>query len=1022
MHTINSKSPKEYFSLLESFKKVNKKRPGIDTSLETSQRSSVLVYEYSGGTYGTNHLVILGTDSEDIVAYFARYSPEIYDMLKTCLRQGSLLLDVEKLKAWRPEGRDTGMDVEALLEAVSTVSIFPKKTIDCSEAETVSIVLCGGKGTRMQSKDMHKVCFPIAGRPTINRLLDQLESMGIHNHILVVGDKGRQVVEEVTEIRDNVTFVYQINQNGTGNAAKQAAYLLAAQHFKGNILVVPGDKVLEGSALKRLLEESRNKSADLAVMTADRKYWPDSGSIVTDPHGNPIDIVEKPEIQKMMLSQRLLELAKNRKKVSSQKLLKEILRDIPSTEKARIMFPELLEHLDQYSYISGEDLIQIIPETMTFYTLTTGGKKLIYHGEELERFTTISNAAVYLFTSDTFYKSIFKITSDNAQNEEYLTDVVRILSSDNKKEWKIISVEVKDYHEVMAFNNPEELLKIEDYYNRKESHENSCQHFTIKEQISAVRSVEEWLRLFEAFAPYIRRLFTDIYGDNEDIIAERHDAYIQALRKFIRVYGKNSHVVIARSPGRINLMGRHIEHRGGYTNYITINREMLLIAGMREDDVIDIHNVDAKSFRPRHFSIGDEISRLPWDEWLTMINSDTVLDMIRSSHGDWSNYFKAAALRLQEKCKSHILQGFNGVLSGRIPLAAGLSSSSAVVVSAVEAMTYINNLSFVPKEFVDLCGEGEWFVGTRGGSGDHAAMKFGEKNNILHMGFYDVRVEDVIPFPAGYRLVVLQSHQYARKSDDAMQIFNEKVATYEIAHEIIKYLYPQFKERLVYFRDINVENLELKPYEIYDILLSIPERITRDELLAILDNDAAERMNRIFSSHNEPDGGYHVRSVALYGLAEIGRAREFARLAKRGNIEEAALLMNISHDGDRVTRLDKHGNRVPYNNEAADNYIRALHKSLEKGDGSANLHLQPGGYGCSTAIIDEMVDTASGIKGVLGAQLSGAGLGGCIMALVKDEYLDRFTTHMIEHFYKKHDLPSRIFLTTPIAGSGIVTL
>ncbi|GAG42722.1 unnamed protein product, partial [marine sediment metagenome] len=223
--------------------------------------------------------------------------------------------------------------------------------------------------------------------------------------------------------------------------------------------------------------------------------------------------------------------------------------------------------------------------------------------------------------------------SDNAQNEEYLTDVVRILSGDNKKEWKITSVQVKDYHEVMAFNNPEELLKIEDYYNRKESRENSCQHFTIKEQISAVRPVEEWLRLFEAFAPDIRRLFTDIYGDNEDIIAERHDAYIQALRKFIRVYGKNSHVVIARSPGRINLMGRHIEHRGGYTNYITINREMLLIAGIREDDVIDIHNIDAKSFRPRHFSIGDEISRLPWDEWLTMINSDTVLDMIRSSHG-----------------------------------------------------------------------------------------------------------------------------------------------------------------------------------------------------------------------------------------------------------------------------------------------------------------------------------------------------------------------------------------------------
>ncbi|MFC1650038.1 galactokinase family protein, partial [Candidatus Latescibacterota bacterium] len=645
-----------------------------------------------------------------------------------------------------------------------------------------------------------------------------------------------------------------------------------------------------------------------------------------------------------------------------------------------------------------------------------------YYGDELETATTVSNAAVYLFRGEAFYNSIFALTADNAQNEEYLTDVVRILSSDQSGKWKIITVRTKDYHEVMAFNNPEELLKIEDYYNSKESGNNSHSCFPAAGREGAVHSVGEWLRMFDEFSPKAKKCFVDVYGDNDEIINERREGYIHALEKFIKVYGNNNNVIIVRSPGRVNLMGRHIEHRGGYTNYITINREMLLVAGLRGDDIIDIHNVDSRSFRPRRFSIGDEIARLPWDEWLTMINSETVLDMIRASRGDWSNYFKASALRLQEKCKDHVLKGFNGVLSGRIPLAAGLSSSSAVVVSAAEAMTNINGLSFVHKDFVDLCGEGEWFVGTRGGSGDHAAMKYGEKDNILHMGFCEVRVEDVIPFPAGYRLMVLQSHQHARKSAGAMQIFNEKVATYEVAHEIIKHRYPRFNDRLDYFRDINAENLGLKPYEIYDILLSVPERITRKELLAFLDNNACERMERIFASHHKPEGGYQARSVALYGLAEIERAREFARLTKNGQIENAALIMNISHDGDRVTKLDRHGKRIPYNNEAPDSYISTLRENLKNGDRSAELYRQPGGYGCSTAMIDEMVDTALSVEGVIGAQLSGAGLGGCVMALVKDDYIDCFTEHMTKHFYDKHRLKPQIYLTTPIAGSGIVTL
>ena len=42
-----------------------------------------------------------------------------------------------------------------------------------------------------------------------------------------------------------------------------------------------------------------------------------------------------------------------------------------------------------------------------------------------------------------------------------------------------------------------------------------------------------------------------------------------------------------------------------------------------------------------------------------------------------------------------------------------------IVVAAAEAVVALNHLQLDDKKFVDLCGEGEWFVGTRGGHADH---------------------------------------------------------------------------------------------------------------------------------------------------------------------------------------------------------------------------------------------------------------------------------------------------------------
>ena len=91
-------------------------------------------------------------------------------------------------------------------------------------------------------------------------------------------------------------------------------------------------------------------------------------------------------------------------------------------------------------------------------------------------------------------------------------------------------------------------------------------------------------------------------------------------------------------------------------------------------------------------------------------------------------------------------------------------------------------------------------------------------------------------------------------------------------------------------------------------------------------------------------------------------------------------LMNSSHDGDRVSRETSRNTwrRVPA--DSADGPLAEWSRKPGRGADIAELS---GEYGCSLPELDRIVDIARRQPGVEGAQLAGAGLGGCIMVLVQ---------------------------------------
>ena len=93
---------------------------------------------------------------------------------------------------------------------------------EATPADTVCVILAGGPGKRMASRDTHKACFPIVGTPAIVRAIDTFKAAGLARFIVVVGHMAEQVMATVATTHPDVTFAYQADPRGTGHAAAVA--------------------------------------------------------------------------------------------------------------------------------------------------------------------------------------------------------------------------------------------------------------------------------------------------------------------------------------------------------------------------------------------------------------------------------------------------------------------------------------------------------------------------------------------------------------------------------------------------------------------------------------------------------------------------------------------------------------------------------------------------------------------------------------------------------------------------------
>src|SRR5271157_422158 len=340
-----------------------------------------------------------------------------------------------------------------------------------TDKRIASIIMAGGKGTRMSIPDKHKATFEVAGVPAITRLLDALAETGITFNVIVVGAFAEQLMGVVAQTKYTPLYTFQPVQKGTGNAAKIGIHALQQPGFDGDVVIVPGDAVIHPSILQTLVATYQASQCDMAILVMDKEYAPDFGHIIQDGEGKVLGSIEYWDIMKANLTKRMKSMLSVEEDASGIiTRVKELLESNLKEEK-RIakVFPSIYQAIKDFEAASayGEDddsaksTLEMIGEAVRNSPEDFVIKGQHYDAEDLLQNTKYVNVSIYLASAETWYEYIEHITSNNAQNEEYLTDIMQILVDAGKE---IVVVPLASPDDVMAFNTPEELETINEHF------------------------------------------------------------------------------------------------------------------------------------------------------------------------------------------------------------------------------------------------------------------------------------------------------------------------------------------------------------------------------------------------------------------------------------------------------------------------------------------------------------------------------------------------------------------------------
>ena len=221
-------------------------------------------------------------------------------------------------------------------------------------------------------------------------------------------------------------------------------------------------------------------------------------------------------------------------------------------------------------------------------------------------------------------------------------------------------------------------------------------------------------------------------------------------------------------PGRIEFLGKHTDYAGGRSLLCAIERGFCVLAAPRTDAMLRV--CDARTGEIVEGAVHPETA---------------------GRGGHWSAYPLTVAHRLATNLTPP-LAGADMAFVSDLPIAAGISSSSALVVATYLVLAAVNDLRAREELRAVISNEnglaeylgavengltyrsfsGERGVGTFGGSEDHTAILCARPGALVQYSFCPVRLERTIPLPGDHVFVVASSGVMAEKTGAALAAYN----------------------------------------------------------------------------------------------------------------------------------------------------------------------------------------------------------------------------------------------------------
>jgi galactokinase len=356
--------------------------------------------------------------------------------------------------------------------------------------------------------------------------------------------------------------------------------------------------------------------------------------------------------------------------------------------------------------------------------------------------------------------------------------------------------------------------------------------------------------------------------------------------------------LLARAPGRVNIIGEHTDYNDGYVLPMAIERETRIAAAPRADGRVRLLALD--------------------------LGRETTFDLAAlgpSATDRWSNHVRGVAAGLL--AAGYPVQGIDAVMQGDVPIGSGLSSSAAVQMAAVQAFAAAGRFQVPPDQAARIGQQAEKvYVGTNCGLMDQLASALGQPDRVLLIDCRDLSFQPV-PIPAGGAILIADT---AVRRQLAGSAYNERRAQCEAAA----------------------------------LTLGVPS--LRDATLAMLDAARIEPL---------------IDRRARHVVAENERVLATVAALRSGNLATVGQLMNASHAS-----------------------LRDL-------------------YEVSCPELDTMVELLRAQPGCYGARLTGAGFGGCAVALMDAPRVAAAISAVSEAYRARTGLEPALYATRAAAGASV---